>query len=699
MSDKQMPEESASQSSPLAADDRLATQSNLESAAIAASTIKTVTTTPPVISSALPKKSPLEHARGLANEFLQTLRFPSQRFEYERRANEFIELYAEYYCESKNIFKAEKERLRLGTKHCGCFFNFQPRERVREGQAYQSLAGESDEIISTTLDKLGDLYLRGLKLNNGDRKNMLIEILSASLASFATFVLIECGLDTDYEPHDLVADLLLRHHKELLESKTTVQYFTKIYRQVNNCGHQPLCGQKLFDYRFPPDAENKSADKAEDPTTTSQQPNPTSAVTPSTTTPLVARNLQSALAAVGAANTGIAGTSFVNANQVTALQNALAVLNSFATESTTAAKSTTNSTPGSPPSLIIPPYAGAKPFFNKNTDSEDQEMIDLVERTLDEEKKKKETENRAEALRKTRLLECNIMVCIDSIRSKSTLGLPPTPPTAPPDTNPPPSFPNQTDFVATEKTSYDAANEAQPQPASSDTTATSNTQSCAVDNAPPPNGQNTVDSRAAVDKLWTAVERLFIAAPSVYITQYRYNQMALKMASASKEALSKHADKTAEVIVLDGGPDGKIEQEITAAKASKAKRKLKSDQNDYKNQLEAAMVEASRMKVLLSQEKSKRIKLEAKLKTSPPSSSVKETRGPATGATKKNQSGQALKKSTSNRNAQGKHRHTTAGDASNEGSTETESKRKHRNRQYWRKKKDSKTKRSNQNSP
>lgn len=425
MSDQQMPEESASQSSPLAADDRLATQSNLESAAIAVSTIKIATTIPPVTTSALPKKSPLEHARGLANEFLQTLRFPSQRFEYERRANEFIELYAEYYCESKNIFKAEKERLRLGTKHCGCFFNFQPRERVKEGQAYQSLAGESDEIISTTLDKLGDLYLRGLKLNNGDRKNMLIEILSASLASFATFVLIECGLDTDYEPHDLVADLLLRHHKELLESKTTVQYFTKIYRQVNNCGHQPLCGQKLFDYRFPPDAENKSADKAEDPTTTSQQPNPTSAVTPSTTTPLVARNLQSALAAVGAASaTGIAGTSFVNANQVAAFQNALAVLNSIATESTNAAKSTTNSTPGSPPSLIIPPYAGAKPFFNKNTDSEDQEMIDLVERTLDEEKKKKETENRAEALRKTRLLECNIMVCIDSIRSKSTLGLP-----------------------------------------------------------------------------------------------------------------------------------------------------------------------------------------------------------------------------------------------------------------------------------
>jgi hypothetical protein len=257
-----------------------------------------------------PEEDSIGGSTGLGERVLADAPFPSQRFEYERRANEYIELYAEYYCESKNIIKAEKERLRLGTKNCGCIFNFQPRERVKEDKAFQSITGESDELISTTLDKLGDLYLRGLKLNNGDRKRMLIEILSAALASFATFVLIECGLDTDYDPHDLVADLLLRHHKELLESKTTVEYFTKLYRQVNNCGHQPLCGQQLYDYRFPPVAEDESADKPENPTKPSQNTNPTSAVTPSAATPLVAHNLQSALAAVGAANTaGISGTS------------------------------------------------------------------------------------------------------------------------------------------------------------------------------------------------------------------------------------------------------------------------------------------------------------------------------------------------------------------------------------------------------
>ena len=104
--------------------------------------------------------------------------------------------------------------------------------------------------------------------------------------------------------------------------------------------------------------------------------------------------------------------------------------------------------------------------------------------------------------------------------------------------------------------------------------------------------------------------------------------MALKMASASKEALTKHADKTAEVIILEGGPGGNIKREIAAAKAGKAKRKLKTDQNDFKNQLEAAKVEASRLKVLLTQDKSKRMKLETKLKLSPPSSSPKETGGP-----------------------------------------------------------------------
>jgi hypothetical protein len=186
-------------------------------------------------------------------------------------------------------------------------------------------------------------------------------------------------------------------------------------------------------------------------------------------------------------------------------------------------------------------------------------MIELVDQTLSAEEQKKEAKQKAEALHKSRLLECNIIVCIDSLRSKSTLGLPPTPPTAPPDTNPPPSFPNHTDPVATNKPSNDAAKEVQPPQASSTTTATPTNPPNTTDVTPPPKSRVAIDSSAAVDKLRTAIERLFIAAPSIYITQYRYNQMALKMASASKEALTKHADKTAEVIILEGGPDGKIQ--------------------------------------------------------------------------------------------------------------------------------------------
>lgn len=250
MLDQPMSSESASQNTTLIADDRLATQPDIERAAIAASPFKINTNIPAVDSSdASSKKTPLEAARDLANEFLQTLCFASQRSAYERRANEYIELFAEYYCESKNIIRMEKDRPRPSTKNCGCFFNFQPREGIKEIQAFKNLEGEANGLISTTLNSLGDLYLRGLKLNNGDRKQKLVEILATASADFAPFVLIECGLDSDIEPHDLVADFLLLHHKELMENKTNrtnIRQFTNTYRKVNNCGHEPLSGNKLF---------------------------------------------------------------------------------------------------------------------------------------------------------------------------------------------------------------------------------------------------------------------------------------------------------------------------------------------------------------------------------------------------------------------------------------------------------------------
>lgn len=173
-----------------------------------------------------------------------------------------------------------------------------------------------------------------------------------------------------------------------------------------------------------------------------------------------------------------------------------------------------------------------------------------------------------------------------------------------------------------------------------------------------------------------------------------HNQMALKMASASKGQLSKLADKTAEVLFVEGGPDGKVTQAATAAAAATIKRKLKTDENNMKNQLEEAKVEASRMKALLQQEKTKRQKLEAKLNASEPSSSSKATRGPAKGANQNNQTGNAMKQNPSSRKNHGKHKHREAGDANKDDGEKNSYKHKNRNKNYWQKKKNSKKRKS-----
>jgi hypothetical protein len=164
-------------------------------------------------------------------------------------------LYAEYYCESKIILKARKDGFHPGIRNCGCYFNFQPKQ-IKEGSAYKTLVDESKAILSSTLASPKDLYLKGLKLNNKDRKAELIELLCAALLAFANLVLIECRLEKVLEPHELVADLLLQHHDELFDDETTtMEYFTKKYCSYNNRRHEPKSKNELFKLRFPQEVE------------------------------------------------------------------------------------------------------------------------------------------------------------------------------------------------------------------------------------------------------------------------------------------------------------------------------------------------------------------------------------------------------------------------------------------------------------
>jgi hypothetical protein len=88
------------------------------------------------------KKSPLDTATALVEQYLQTLPFPDQQTAYRHHTVQFLRLYGEYYLESKTILKAQREESAYCTRNCTLKLNFQPRDRVAEKPAYLSLKSE-----------------------------------------------------------------------------------------------------------------------------------------------------------------------------------------------------------------------------------------------------------------------------------------------------------------------------------------------------------------------------------------------------------------------------------------------------------------------------------------------------------------------------------------------------------------------------
>ena len=630
------------------------------------------------------------------DRFVQTLLFSDMRLAFSKWARRYLELFAKYYCESKTIFKAEKDRSHPSTRNCGCFFNFQPRERIKEDKAYKDLADEANELTSTTVLTLGSLYLKGLKLNNEDRKKELIETLSSAMADFASLVLLEHEMEGIYEHHDLVADLLLKHHHELLESKTSVEFFTTCYRRVNNCGHPPKDKDELFKHRLPPDAKTTQNPTTSKQTAAAATPanHPTGMSKATSATPSVARaiNFDSVTSDV---MKGISGSSYISASQMLAIQNTISAILTAGPVN----QITQQGAPPSPATLILPAYAGAKPCFNKNTDAEDQLMIEECDRALNEQELKEKKEAQLKALKVARLKECTILTRIDSIRSRSTLGIP----TPPPDSNTPPKFPSISTNESTTST-----NESTIKTSTTDTSfinhvarAPSGTKDAPleIDVVPEPSmiALKKVDSTDAVATLWTAVYTCFVKAPSMFVHQHMYNAKANKMAtfSAAKN-LERHADKTAEILVVDGGPSGKVASfaaSVTNRKVTETvKRKTQASDDSLRAQLQELQQESKKMKRELSQEKNKRIKLEATLKkqeTKSPSNS-KESGGPTKGAHKRNQTGKPKgppnqrDKKASNRGNTAQQR---ADDASTEANAESGRQHKQRNKKYFQTKK------------
>lgn len=567
------------------------------------------------------KMAPREAAVNHVESFLQTLRYSDQQRAYKNHALKYLAVFGDYYCESKKIVKALGEGENYCPPNCTVKLPFQPIEGVKGDAAYLSLANELAAFTKQTKLTLGKFNLRGLTINNQARKTELVRILCTATAHIAELVLAEFDLEA-FGPHNLVADFLLQHHDAFLATRTTLQCFCQRYKSYNNCGHAQVPAGELYDLKF-----GKTA------AITSQQPAaanipPASAAPPAASSTAANRVLDYAPTEKNATAPAAtqAGTAITPADSTSPLR--------MVTGSGTVYQKVLSSAPDKegqtplPAPAVLPPgtpfvpaaqllaalvatqtpASATAPAQTNSSQNDEEEMCFLAEEA-----------SRQAQLEKSRRFECNKIVLIDSIRPKSSLGLPKTPAAA--------------------------AGPAAGSTATTDQTAASAAADVPTDSPP-------MDASRAISALHRALFALFVDSSAAYITQYNHNLTASKMAKLSNEkALLEAAKDTACVIAEEAGDA--IPKSISSIvnesvdKANKAnKRKHQSENDTLRSMVHKLQADAVK-------EKAKRAKLERQIQSL---SNPKESGAMDPGATQKNL--QSLKSNNRNRNRRSKARHS-----------------------------------------
>jgi hypothetical protein len=567
--------------------------------------------------------------------FLQTLPFPDQQTAYRHHAVQFMRLFGEYYMESKTILKAQKEGSAFRTRNCTVKLNFQPRDQIVERPAYLSLKNEISSFSDTCKHEGGQLYLRGLILNNDDKKLELAETLCTALADFAALVLVQFDLDEVYDRHDLVADLLLCHHTELLSIlRLNLHYLLDRYKLKHKCG-RPLSTKTsataLYNLLYPSVAGTDAA----------------ASVTPASSTPSVNRVLRyppnssneetkEPEATLKSPATTDLPSPYRKATQV--LQDAMAeALTALIAPAGSKSKAATvsNDTNASSDSAAR---------NNIESGATDDELIALMEQV---------------ELKNSRLKDCRNLVEIDSIRNKSRLSIPAP---SPPDADTPPAFQSPQESIQTVPADGSTAQ-------TSITTASKAAETSTEKNAAPPAPiekapvqiltinhpvieEPSVDTSAAVSNLWKALSHCFVQAPSAYLTQHSYNTAANKMSRLSSSKLkTDSANKTLEILAAEGTPS--LSDTAPRTVNASIDRKVKRATDDTKRKLQSStdvlLAEINALKKANEVESAKRRKLEATVnemkQASKSTDEGNDERGPATGANQNNPSGKKSRRS------------------------------------------------------
>ena len=196
--------------------------------------------------------APMAAALEFLEGYLQSLQYKDQRTAINRYAASSLQVYATYYNESKSILKAMEDATYCPNS-CKVKINFQPMDIIAKSPAYQALSDKMDDVETRMNTEIGKLWIQGRIQNNNGLKSYQVKLFAKALALFAKLFLAETDAES-YGAHDLVAELLLRHHKAILFhfDNISVASFVEIYREVNNVGHKVESARELMDHLCPP---------------------------------------------------------------------------------------------------------------------------------------------------------------------------------------------------------------------------------------------------------------------------------------------------------------------------------------------------------------------------------------------------------------------------------------------------------------
>ena len=116
--------------------------------------------------------SPLSAAIAVIDEFVQTLPYTEQRSVFRDNATRYIEAFAEYYREAKSLLQT-KSQSDVIPKNCQITVPIQPSDRVKESQAYKTLAANVAGFTRSVGIRIRDFVHQCKSLNNDSQKRPL----------------------------------------------------------------------------------------------------------------------------------------------------------------------------------------------------------------------------------------------------------------------------------------------------------------------------------------------------------------------------------------------------------------------------------------------------------------------------------------------------------------------------------------------